>query len=44
MDMARENSFIVICVDKVQDCLEAVVRAKEFEDTMKFLEPTPVML
>jgi cyanophycin synthetase len=44
MDMARENSFIVVCVDKVQACLEYVIRAKEFEDTMRFLEPVSVMV
>jgi cyanophycin synthetase len=44
MDMARENSFIVACVDKVQTSLEYVTRAKEFEDSMKFLEPSNVML
>jgi cyanophycin synthetase len=44
MDMARENSFIVACVDKVQACLEYVTRAKEFEDSMRFMEPTHAMI
>ncbi len=44
MDMAVENSFIVACVDKVQACLEYVTSAKEFEDSMKFLEPSSATL
>jgi len=42
MDMARDNTYIVACVDKVQSCLVFVTRAKEFEDTMKFAEPYTV--
>jgi cyanophycin synthetase len=44
MDMARENSFIVACVDKVQACLTHVTRAKEFEGTMHFMETTPCQI
>lgn len=44
MEMASENSFIVACIDKVQACLEYVSRAKEFEDSIKFMEPIHVML
>jgi cyanophycin synthetase len=44
MDMAKENSFIVACVDKVKPCLEYVITAKEFEDSMQPVESMPVML
>jgi cyanophycin synthetase len=44
MDMARENSFIVACIDKVQTCLEYVIRAKEFDNTMQYLDSAPSML
>jgi cyanophycin synthetase len=39
MDIAKEGCFIVACIDKVQKCLNYVIKAKGFEDSIHAHEP-----